>query len=127
MATPKKRTKPAATSVTRRPKPRNALDLGAYVGVLPLQVKEKELPGDCIRRCLPPAAYSLISQFGGLISTPAVDGQRQYDATWGDKYAQLIADRFGYPKADVVTVIKSAIDAWNLANRDDAGEAVPFP
>jgi hypothetical protein len=117
----------------RQPAPAVAplpVDLSRFIGLVPFELPKPTSPklaGDCLRECLPPKCYSLVAQFGGLFTRATVSGGREIDPEWGPRYAALVAERFGYPVADVQLVMQEALDAWNAANIDPAGTPVPFP
>lgn len=129
MAQTKKKTPARGARVTAPTNPPLTVDLSRFIGLVPFDFPKPaaKLPGDCIRDCLPPKCYSLVAQFGGLFTRATVSGGREIDPVWGPRYAALVAERFGYPVADVQTVMQEALDAWNAANIDPAGTPVPFP
>ncbi|MFO0627365.1 MAG: hypothetical protein U0325_17270 [Polyangiales bacterium] len=130
MAQTKKKKPARAPRAAASTKPPLAVDLSRFIGLVPFELAkptQPKLAGDCLRECLPPKCYSLVAQFGALFTRATVSGGREIDPAWGPRYAALVAERFGYPVADVQTVMQEALDAWNAANIDAAGTPVPFP
>lgn len=90
------------------------------------QTTKKTVAGDCLRGCLPPTVFTLLSQLGEYLSTSGVNGERVVDTAHANAFAQLYVDAFHYDRDAVVAQITQAVADWNAANTDEDGHTVPF-
>jgi len=117
-------------AATPKPKKSNASQIIAlhnFDDLLRIAAKPKPiLAGDCLRNCLPARSFTLLSQFGELLTDGGVGGDRVVNVGRAGKFAKLLVEAFGYNEADVLTMIQNAVADWNAANKDESGFPVPF-